>query len=107
MLTLKIISGDVEPIPQIYSKELKNLVTICLNVDQDKRPTINDILSKKKIFYLELNLIKNRIKTYLNELEFNDEFSHTIIHNYVILNINLESFERIPAAKSKLYQDRN
>lgn len=28
-------------------------------------------------------LIKSRIGNFLNEMEYNEEFSHTIIHNFV------------------------
>jgi hypothetical protein len=37
---------------------------------------------------LEHPLIKSRIKAFLNEVEYNQEFSHTIIHNYVKYFIN-------------------
>lgn len=44
-----------------------------LNVDPDKRPNINQIL--------QYPIIKDRIHYLLNEDDFKDEFSHTILHN--------------------------
>ena len=44
-LATKIFEGVYSPIPKIYSKELKNLIAKMLNVDPEKRPTINEILS--------------------------------------------------------------
>jgi hypothetical protein len=44
-----------------------------LNIDPDKRPNINQIL--------QYPIIKDRITKLLNEDDFKDEFSHTILHN--------------------------
>lgn len=34
-------------------------------------------------------IIVRRIKSFLNEIEYTNEFSHTILHNYVRLLINI------------------
>lgn len=44
-----------------------------LNKDPNKRPNINNIL--------KFPVIQERIKMLLNEDDFKDEFSHTILHN--------------------------
>jgi NIMA (never in mitosis gene a)-related kinase len=44
-----------------------------LNKDPNKRPNINSIL--------KFPIIQERIKMLLNEDDFKDEFSHTILHN--------------------------
>lgn len=44
-----------------------------LNVNPDKRPNVNQILSYP--------VIKARVAKLLNENDFRDEFSHTILHN--------------------------
>lgn len=75
MLYVKIIRGSYPPIPNIYSKDLRSLVNLLLTVDNDKRPSINDIL--------RLPYIKSRIRSFLTEMEYNDEFSNTIIKKYV------------------------
>ena len=60
-LSLKIIKGSYSPIPNHFSKELKNLQSALLNVDHIKRPNINNILSKK-IFKLKIRISGNKIK---------------------------------------------
>ena len=37
------------------------------------------------LIFPELPIIKNRIKNFLSEIEYNDEFSHTMLHNFVKL----------------------
>ncbi len=76
MLTLKIIKGNFGSIPSCFSKDVKNLVTTLMQVDSNKRPSVNDVL--------KLPIIKNKIKEFLNESEYNQEFSHTILHKHVI-----------------------
>jgi NIMA (never in mitosis gene a)-related kinase 1/4/5 len=51
MLSLKIIKGNYIPLPQSFSKDLRNLVGMLLIVDYNKRPSINEILSKKRFHY--------------------------------------------------------
>ena len=74
MLTLKIIKGNYAPPPQKFTPDLRNLVSMLLNVDPDKRPSIDQIL--------KLPIIKNRIKNYLNEQDYNKEFSKSIVKLY-------------------------
>jgi NIMA (never in mitosis gene a)-related kinase len=38
---LKITRGEYEPIPVKYSENLQNLVRMLLEVDPDKRPTVD------------------------------------------------------------------
>ena len=74
MLTLKIMKGDYPPPPSIYSRDLRNLVSLLLNVSPEKRPDINQILRN--------SFIKDRIKNFLKENEYNKDFSVTIVNNY-------------------------
>jgi serine/threonine protein kinase len=60
LFTMKIARGNYNPI-SMYSKELKDIVSKCLLVDPDKRPSVNEIL--------EMPIIQNRIKSLLTELE--------------------------------------
>lgn len=46
MLTLKIIKGEFIPLPNVFSKEMKDLINSILIVDAKKRPTIDQLLSK-------------------------------------------------------------
>jgi serine/threonine protein kinase len=64
MHAIKIMRGSYNPIP-MYSKELKDIVSKCLLVDPDRRPSINEIL--------EMPIIQNRIKNLLTELECKKE----------------------------------
>ena len=80
-LYMKIANGNYPPLNnKNLSKDLKNLVNCLLNVDCKMRPTIHEILKK--------NIIQNRIKNFLSEMEFNNEFSHTILHNYNVKDNN-------------------
>lgn len=78
ILSLKIIKCSYTPISDRYSKELRTLVSNCLNVDPIKRPSVKEILVYP--------IIASRIKRFLNEVEFSDEFSHTIMHKFNILS---------------------
>ncbi|CAD8155000.1 unnamed protein product [Paramecium octaurelia] len=54
-LATKIIKGKIQPISaQVYSQNMKNLIQSLLQIDQNKRPTIEQILQNQ--------IIQNRIK---------------------------------------------
>jgi NIMA (never in mitosis gene a)-related kinase len=42
-LVLKILKGDYPPIPQVYSKDLANLVKSMLRTDPKERPSIHEV----------------------------------------------------------------
>ncbi len=44
-LALKIKSGKIEKIPEIYSSNLERIILWMMNVEQDKRPSIKDIMA--------------------------------------------------------------
>ena len=44
-LALNIVKGRYDPVPNRYSKEMKNLIANLLVTDPNKRPSIHDILS--------------------------------------------------------------
>ena len=46
MLSLKIIKGTYTPLSSYVSKDIRSLVNSLLQVDSNKRPNINEILSK-------------------------------------------------------------
>jgi len=50
-LGIKIVKGMYNPIPGVFSKELKAMVAQLLSVDASKRPNINIILSNPFIIY--------------------------------------------------------
>ena len=73
-LSLKIIKGYYQPPPSSYSKDLIDLVKRCLNLDPKKRPTAESIL--------KLPFIKKRIFGFLDEVQFNEDLSITIIKKF-------------------------
>ena len=101
MLSLKIIRGSYNPVPSSFSKDIKNLIACMLQVDANKRPSITELL--------KLPVIKNRIKGFLDENEYNSEFSHTILHKHVIIIIIiiLECIKTWSICKSQSYNTRN
>ena len=73
-LSLKIIKGYYPSPPTSYSKDLIDLVKKCLNLDPKKRPSAENIL--------KLPFIKKNIFGYLDEVQFNEDLSLTIIKKY-------------------------
>lgn len=78
ILALQIVRGVFQPLPSHYSTNLKNFVASLLNIDPVKRPNINQVL--------KMPLISSRIKTYLSDDEFKNEFAHTMLHKQNIFN---------------------
>lgn len=74
-LAMKIVKGQYNPIPGMYSKELKNMISILLQVDPAKRPTTNSIL--------QMPIIQQRVKNFLSETMRIQELSHTVLHHEV------------------------
>ncbi len=54
-LSKKVTAGYYDPIPQIYSKKLTNLIKRCLTVDMSKRPTADELLKEDVFELLEKN----------------------------------------------------
>ena len=70
ILSIRLIRGIYTPISSIYSKELREIVSKCLSLNPSKRPTIQQIL--------QMPIIQNRIKHFLDEVQYNKEFLKTI-----------------------------
>jgi len=73
-LSLKIIKGVYPPLPKSYSKDLIDLVRRCLNIDPKKRPGVESIL--------RLPFIKKSIFGFLDDVQYNENLSMTIIKKY-------------------------
>ena len=58
---------------------MNNLVTALLQKDPAKRPSINTIL--------KMPLIVRRISQFLDDEDFKDEFSHTLLHNQDVFKL--------------------
>jgi NIMA (never in mitosis gene a)-related kinase len=65
-LSIKIIKGNYTPLPTSFTKDIRCLISSLLNVDMNKRPSINEILRN--------SLIKQRVKNFLNEADLEKEF---------------------------------
>lgn len=72
-LAQRIIKGQFEKLPAKYSANLTQLLQCMLQKDPNRRPTINQIL--------KMPLIEKRISLFLDDKDFKDEFSHTLLHN--------------------------
>ena len=83
----KIIVGKYPDIPAHFSKGIRNMLEAMLNVDPEKRPNVNQILAYP--------VVKDRIHKLLNENDFKDEFSHTILHNQNVF----DEFKALQAKK--------
>ena len=74
LLSIKINRGVYSPPPSTYSAEIKDILKKCLTLDPAKRPSINDIL--------QLPIIKDRINSFLNEVQYDQDLSKTICKKY-------------------------
>ena len=84
-LALKIVRGVYNPLPRQLSQSIRSLIAKLLKTDQNRRPTIHEILKEP--------IIRNRIKNFLSEKQRQQEFSHTIIHKYSVLGQVSYSFD--------------
>ena len=73
-LYIKIITCKYPPLSNKYSKELHLLVKSMLNETSIKRPNIKQIL--------DVPIIKSRIRQFLDAKEYENEFNHTVLHNF-------------------------
>jgi hypothetical protein len=70
----KIKDGTYTKLPGRFTPEMHQFVAALLTKEASKRPNITQILN--------MAIIKNRIRNFLNENEFNNEFSHTVLHKF-------------------------
>ncbi len=72
-LAQRIMAARFDKLPSNFSPQINALLSSILIKDPKKRPTVHEIL--------RMPLIKKRISKYLEEDDFRDEFSHTLLHN--------------------------
>ena len=76
-LALKIKSGKIEKIPEIYSQNLEKIILWMMNVEQDKRPSIRDIIAIPEVnIRIKEKKIKDgyqKLKKFENELKLREE----------------------------------
>lgn len=54
----KVIVGNYDQIPQRYSNELRELVRMCLTVDDEMRPSASELLETSVLGGMEANMDK-------------------------------------------------
>lgn len=70
---MQIVRGAYQPLPDVYSEELRNLVDCLLQSNPDDRPTVNSIL--------QMDMIASRIQLFLTWEDMQEEFKHTVLHH--------------------------
>lgn len=78
MLAMQIVRGQYPPLSSTFSYELRGLVNKLITQDPNKRPNINTVLKDR--------LLTGRIKQFLNNDDFKDEFAHTVLHKQNVFN---------------------
>lgn len=76
-LVVAIMRTEPPPLPNVYSRELREAVMLCLTKDQKRRPTIEQVL--------RLPILHERIPVNLSDSMIEEEFSHTILHGQNLL----------------------
>ena len=74
LLSIKINKGEYAPPSSKYSSEIKDLLKKCLTLKPELRPSIDEIL--------KLPLIKDRINSKLNEVQYDQDLSKTMVKKY-------------------------
>ena len=59
-LSIKIMKGNYEPIPNRYSKNMSSLLKRMLNIDQKLRPSINEVLQSPLLKNYHINKYSNK-----------------------------------------------
>ena len=59
-LSIKIMKGNYEPIPNRYSKNMSNLLKRMLNIDQKLRPSITEVLQSPLLKNFHINKYSNK-----------------------------------------------
>ena len=76
-LALKIKSGKVEKLPEIYSENLEKTILWMLNINQEKRPNIKDIIKIPEVsIRIKEKKIKDgylKLKKYENDLKLRED----------------------------------
>ena len=99
LLSIKINKGVYSPPSSSYSSEIKDLLKKCLTLDPEKRPSIDDIL--------KLPLIKERIKNFLNEVQYDQDLSNNITKKYKDKKREEKAKKKHKTENKKSTQDNN
>ena len=86
MLYKKVIKGEFKKIPCRYSKDLDNIVHLLIQVNQDKRPTCQELLNNK-IIKEKIDFFKN---SNIDNIDFEDNnFEKSILMKTIEMPKNI------------------
>jgi|LauGreDrversion4_2_1035121.scaffolds.fasta_scaffold700131_2 serine/threonine protein kinase len=80
-----IIESDYAPINPIYSSELREIIGQCLNKNPEKRPSTNELITKKNILYKKKPLL-DKIKPINSNSSKKSILKNTLVINTSIIN---------------------
>lgn len=72
-LVMRICGSEPPPLPELFSRQSRELTFELLIKDPARRPRVHDVL--------ERDFIKSRIESFLDPKLLQEEFSHTLFHN--------------------------
>jgi len=75
-LIQNITTGPTPKIPKCYSSRIQRVINMLLSKSPEDRPSVNDLLS--------FPFLQKRVKKFLSTEEYNDEFSHTVLHGHYV-----------------------
>jgi len=99
-LALKILRGKYPPLPSSYSRNMSMLVSMMLEVEAHKRPTVSQIL--------KLPFIASLLPRILDKETLRRELSHTVLHGFCADDVKfaLQEVASDPKYKAQLQPPR-
>lgn len=85
-----IIESDYAPINPIYSLELRDIIEQCLNKEPGKRPSTEDLISKKYLRNKKKGVVEDK-KPINNNPSKKSILKNTLVINTSITNDNNET----------------
>jgi serine/threonine protein kinase len=112
-LAVKILKGDYNPLNEFYSQELRDLIISLLQVEQDARPSLEDIMSQQlfntRIVY-QLQRMMNSDSLTFDKLVAVEEQIQRLQSKNVFKEDNMDIsnlFEKIHKRKEILLKEKN
>ena len=100
-LSMKILKGNYDPIPFKYSKEMHNIIKKMLNVDQNKRPDIKEVLQCPLLKNFSSNINLNNTNLSKNKKNWNNRNQKSVSINSTATNLNIKMNDAFMDQKKK------
>ena len=100
-LSMKILRGNYDPIPFKYSKEMHNIIKKMLNVDQNKRPDIKEVLQCPLLKNFSSNINLNNTNLSKNKKNWNNRNQKSVSINSTATNLNIKMNDAFMDQKKK------